>query len=616
MSKWFKRDQPTSHDSDGPVLLPAPVTVVEVGHERSAVMNQLSRRVDWVPTYLVELAKSSAISGTASQVVEQLRSSGLEEEYPGAFAHAVENMCRHQLLVEDVVLSEMLHAELDGALERRERPIDASVWCTRNRPQELLRSIASQYKAQRETGRGVTEYWCFDDEDGDVVRTAVDAERQRSRHSVLPSLRLVARTEKAKLVDALCQSCGPSLRRIVNFGLLASDSGWGSSLGANRNSSLVFMAGRRFSALDDDMTCRGFSDDSFDGIAVDGTVEPVRRLGDETGRPSSASCSPSGHIDPVALHQQLLGVTAQEVLSRHSKKQLLRVSRSLVTALAANAKIVMSSIGYYGMIASHPAEILAIHERYQTDFSVGASEYRRVRQAHEITEYVPHRTITNNSRIVACAFALDQTELMPPFAPLGRRQDAVFSMLVTGLWKDRLIGHIPAAMEHKASVERSVVAESITEVAYSANDMLMMVIRLFEPNKVIGARAEQMMRLGRFLIALCDEETNGRSMVVEAFRAGFRQHLANLISSRNRFRDSPDDWLRDVDARIVSLETVLSADRIIPPIEYTSAIGTIDWIPRFRQYVRDYGELVYHWPEIWEAARELREAGKLDFSVI
>ena len=76
-----------------------------------------------------------------------------------------------------------------------------------------------------------------------------------------------------------------------------------------------------------------------------------------------------------------------------------------------------------------------------------------------------------------------------------------------------------------------------------------------------------------------------------------------------RHRRAPAYWARDVEEAASRLREALPAPGLGLPSDLVAAFGDEQGREANRRMVRRYGELLRAWPDLWEAARELRQRG-------
>jgi hypothetical protein len=101
--------------------------------------------------------------------------------------------------------------------------------------------------------------------------------------------------------------------------------------------------------------------------------------------------------------------------------------------------------------------------------------------------------------------------------------------------------------------------------------------------------------------------------VEEFLRIGRWQRMTEWISRLENtltiHDESPDSWKDDVEQCInAARESVLQDD--IAPVDLARECGEGQALAIMQRLAYRFGELVEHWPDIWQAARNLRENGR------
>jgi hypothetical protein len=85
--------------------------------------------------------------------------------------------------------------------------------------------------------------------------------------------------------------------------------------------------------------------------------------------------------------------------------------------------------------------------------------------------------------------------------------------------------------------------------------------------------------------------------------------VAILEGVLRRYRRAPSYWARDVEEAIKRLRDALPRPTLGRPADLVATFGDERGREANRRMVRRYGEVLRCWPDLWEAARDLRQRG-------
>ncbi|TVR05716.1 MAG: hypothetical protein EA403_01765 [Spirochaetaceae bacterium] len=425
-------------------------------------------------------------------------------------------------------------------------------------------------------------------------------------------------------VSALCSvirvSTHSRVRSFLSFAL-GPDSTLGPATGANRNRCLLSTAGNRILSLDDDVHLSDINDAlaaaaesiSLSAVATH-SIEVMGHPSAENGLMGASGAGVLQSIDSVVGH------SPQQVLAQSEHIDLsLLTSDMLGRLLDMDARISLLQFSLVGDHGSEHSRFLLGDPGVAESVRSNPAAYSAAKGTRLYSRHLARNVITTSDTWMAYAGGIDNSRLCPPFFPFGRRQDLLFSTMQAGHDRPHLRFHSRLQVVHSPDPPRVAVPESLCRVEYGVCDLVRLIARSRVPIAENLAESEHLRLMGNHLLATGE-------LSVRAFRVAIRElllsdverQLADAHANLARGANFCDEWHRDVEALIANLEAEFASETITPPIEYRRAGFTTEaaFLSEFQRHLQLYGELVYHWPEIWEAARELREAGKLDFSVI
>lgn len=214
-------------------------------------------------------------------------------------------------------------------------------------------------------------------------------------------------------------------------------------------------------------------------------------------------------------------------------------------------------------------------------------------------------TIAHNSGFMATAIGLDNRELLPPFLPVGRNQDGVFGALIDGISPAAFVAHLPVAVFHDPQKDRAYLAIP----PFRISELIIYMIGTLpkRPKSDFRIYLQQLGREMKEISALRDSDFY--QVLFEAVRiveSGRLRHLEKIIMD---FPDCPPAWIEQLQQMHQLCAGRLMDPDIHIPSEFRR-MGDSDSAQKLtRELVRKAGMLFLAWPEIVEAAKELKARG-------
>jgi hypothetical protein len=429
-----------------------------------------------------------------------------------------------------------------------------------------------------------------------------------ARHGV--SIAFAGPEEKARFAAALSARAGVS-PEIVSFALLGDDR-FPLSAGANRNALLLHAAGDLTLQVDDDTRCRLTGPpDPLPGLAVTSLDDPGELW------PLSPNAAPPPLLDRafIALHEDLLGRAAGDAVAALPGGLDLACAGSMLFRRleARGGRVLVTQTGLRGDSGTGSmAHLFALEGRSRDRLLVDEATYRRALLTRRVLRLSPRHAIGDGAACTAAGLGLDARALLPPFCPVQRNQDGLFGAVLRRCYHDALLGFLPWALDHDPPEARETdLTTAWSSVgALGANDLLrqLVVASRVEPDRAdpgnsVRALGEVLVRWGE--LPLADLEDRVRAQVLR----GRSLDLSILDHSLHRHGRAPSFWARDAERAFEILAASVSRAEAAHPADLVAALGETTGRERFRDLVRRYGELLRAWPDLWEAARELRAEG-------
>ena len=347
-------------------------------------------------------------------------------------------------------------------------------------------------------------------------------------------------------------------------------------VGTNRNATLLATAGELAIMSDDDIYARPgrirqetHSEPQYSSSAFPGQVLtfPDRNSLLEAVQPVT--------LDIVGAHLALLGCSFSE-------------------------NVVVTTTGSYGDAGTGSARsFLVLDDERRWAYYADQETYEKLKLSRE-TVRIPDRTYFGPGRhLMAMNIGVDNNDVRPPFFPVGRGSDTLFSLLARILHPGSLTGFLDFGLLHQPDERRVNSLEELVQMRPSVADLVTALLITLVPDKDMAEPETRYQVLGRRLVNLASSPLSDLALFVHAGWSKavvkYVEHLEGLI---DRYNGEPEYWRRDVELHLDRLREALR--------EPTSIFGEkgCGLSPeKFAEQTKLFGRLLMCWPELWEWAR-------------
>jgi hypothetical protein len=458
---------------------------------------------------------------------------------------------------------------------------------TRDRTDALERCLTGFLDNGRRHGR-THDYVVVDDSPSPEVRGRNRALLQSLRRRYGAELSYAGPEEKARFAAALVRAGLPA--DAVAFALLNPED-CPVTTGGSRNALLLHGVGDLLLQTDDDTLCRYVPvPGALPGLARSPRFDPTEFWFFAEGEalpPATAD-----EEDGLAVHEQLLGTDVAGAPS----------GRVLLTAAGL--------VGDAGM--GSPVYLLALEGSSRERLLRDERAYRHALTHRRVLRAAPGATVCAGAFCMAPNLGLDHRRMLPPFLPVQRNQDGVFGALVRACFPGGLFGFLPWAVLHLPPAPRPWSADDLGERAACLRTG--QIVQALVGACASGAgRADARDNLRALGTALTELGALRLADFEDVVRRVLRRHLdrlaAGLEGRLQQFGGSPDYWADDVRCVVGALRQALGNENTFGAVDLQEAFGVAEARPRLRRLVGRFGGLLRAWPDMVEAARQLRAAG-------
>ncbi len=516
------------------------------------------------------------------------------------------------LLISEAALLELLK-DAPRAQDSPEGITSVAV-ITRNRIDTLQRSLESHIENSKRYGR-TNDFVVMDD--SELASTRNDTRQMlstlKARYDV--KISYAGLDEKQQFAEALIgdYDLPPDT---VKFALLDTEQ-CGCSIGANRNALLLHSAGDKIFSADDDIVGRIVASPvANEGLSLNSSGNFMQFW----FFPDRDSTLQSEFIDRDLLksHEQLLGKKLANCIFELGDRlppSFDKVSSRQIKSIQSGSGRVLATlngtVGDSGIIA--PVHYLTLDDDSRERLLQSESAYQSAITSREILRVADQFYISDKGWFAAGALGLDNRDLLPPFMPVQRSEDDIFGFTVRACFSEGYFGYLPEAILHSPSEHRVHPPDSIYDFASGVrlHNILIACIASFNMWPTMMNPTERLRALGKHLLGL-------GSMTLRDFEEFVRinllrmqtDYISFLVTHLEAYEGEPDFWASDVEQFIDTLQNSLADQDYLVPRDLLENRSAEEARKLSQRLVSKFGELLYWWPEIVNAAKTLRAKGQ------
>ena len=208
-------------------------------------------------------------------------------------------------------------------------------------------------------------------------------------------------------------------------------------------------------------------------------------------------------------------------------------------------------------------------------------------------------------------YSTDNRRIPPPCLPLGRREDTNFGILLNRCFEYGLTMHIPYALFHNPAEKLSFSESSFKDVSLDTGVYSTLLIRKMTSEFLNPPGENRLKETGKRFQEFGNLNISDFEEQLKLIQLGY---IKSLITHINYLFDlherSPEWWIKDMlNYKELLIQEALS-DLSVIPAELRKMENKKKALTLFQHYIKKCGEMLYWWPEIWEAARQLNMEGQ------
>ncbi len=598
--------------NDKDEYIATPSISYSAGRESDFVYTHRDSSVEPLPKHLSALLEKIAKLRTVDEHIELLQNEGWSGEDKAEIREGIVELWRRGFLHSRSEIIEGMR-ENDGFGDH-EGAIRRIGWITRDRTNSLLRSLESAVVMSEKLGRPIAFTIIDDSSSAETSKQLQIRLKEIVRDKSLQVL-YAGDEERRQFALELARYVGPNelIQDAIHFAL-HNEEGMEFAPGVNRNALLISTIGEMFIHADDDTIFQfSIQENTLDELEISSVFDPTDKYfyGDREELLANISTET---LDCIAYHEKLLGKRVGECLPESDGllhlEEIGRLLAFILQGGGGQVRATMTGIcGDSGL--RQPGMLLYLTGEVRERVMSNESLYREALLTREVDRKAQRFTISEGSFFMMPNIGLDNREILPPFFPTSRNSDGLFGATLRSCLNEALIGYLPIGVYHDPPGSRHFAAEELTQISNNMADLVILLVLSFRYSHEIKNINDRFRSLGDYLKRVGSLEEKAFTEFVKTRRlTETSQNIQHLYLLLETYSGSPDFWCDDVLNRIETLRTYAQSEYIdIPTVLFT------DREPKearalCRRLIRQFGELLYWWPEIIEAAKELQDSGK------
>ncbi len=492
-------------------------------------------------------------------------------------------------------------------VEEAPPPISAMALPTRNRTEGLERSVDSYAACSREHGREI-QFFIADQSDHDKTRQANLHILSQAKKKFGCEIFYGAAQEKEALARDLAKHTGHPFD-LVSFAVLNVEN-CPKAYGANRNALLLSTVGQLIIQADDDSECKiAPSPELKENLTFTSEYSPMHLY---FPSPSELETKTSDFTtgDVFAVHEQLLGKSIGTCIADYSAVELNDANSDFYTR-SQPCRVSVTSLGTAGESTIGTSFwFLTVEGDARARLLRSESDYRHAMANHDVLRFATNPSISNGTFCCGMNLGLDNRHLLPPFTPVQRNEDSVFGDLVN-ICNSGYFGFLPWLILHNRPSRnystddlRQFVARTQTGIIFET------IVRESKSQLTYADSGKNLVSVGKVLVEwgsapLADFEEMVRLMLV---RRASRQ-IAHLELFLKKYSGAPRFWADDINLCLSTLKQSIADKEFFVASDLSVQFGE-EYARQLQQrLVRKFGELLQIWPDLVDAANQLRKSG-------
>ncbi|MGA2641483.1 MAG: hypothetical protein ABSG21_11360 [Spirochaetia bacterium] len=492
-------------------------------------------------------------------------------------------------------------------------PISSFVWCTRDRPSVLARSLESFLSKGLES-RSPRIIVCDDSTDPEAVRKTAEAVKNAAPQSMIPAERRfhVTMEQKRRIIASLSELGAPQgiSPEVVGF-ILENQFRLPLSEGANRNFALLLTAGEVCLSTDDDTLALAAYGDTPKGLELSSAAIPTVMdffASDE----QCLAAVPAKDCSIMAEHERFLGKGVGDIVRGSGGSDIVLSSCTSHLAhdlVSSDGGVVLTSAGALGDSGfGNPRMIFHLDGKQRERYVQDTDAYEALRLSRVVFRRAECPVITNSPWLMALNYGVDNRDFVPPTFPFGRNSDGLLGVLLRACRPSDFFLHLPFGIRHIPPEPRSFSESDLHAFVPRICDFMIHAAEAARMNPLVRASADRVSTLASYYRALGSLSLRAFDDATRSIWMSFAEgYISNMEMQLNEHGHAPEPWAADVEQHLDFIQGFLRAPGPLLPHEIAaaqnSAATSDEQLELFRKSVRLFGEALDAWPTLREIAQ-------------
>ncbi len=398
--------------------------------------------------------------------------------------------------------------------------------------------------------------------------------------SGIMSLNYFGKEEKQQYLNDLLSDSGPDVRHAAMFALFGCKDYGLFSPGGNRNSGLLYHVGKICLSIDDD-------------------VMPIAsRLKEKFDRKAEQSLENSSL--PLLFLPAGNAKRLEKLLTSSSGDQFRELAEGFKRVLGGeeDGRIAMAGIRG-GRWYSNPWSYVDIDPSWARILWANKKEFQAARFNPYALLLAPKEAESSLAYFVTTCYGWKGTAILPPFFPLLRGDDAAWAQLVRICYPGTPVSHLPFCVDHLHNNRLEFSDADFNRNQHTLTAFITQYLEYISPDFIPMEPADCLVGIGQRLVDLSGLASDSLSEFIISLNLKFAGYRIQYLTEKKTYSGGSRLWLNNLQEYIQQLK-VQAAESWIPRDFLEKDVNKAE--AHFREYLRNIGELLLAWPEIWHKA--------------
>lgn len=477
---------------------------------------------------------------------------------------------------------------------------------TCDRPEAVKRLLASMATSASPT---LPEGYTLIDDSRNLEHAAANKAAVEAHNASAPfSVNYFGPEEREGLINQLIVSL-PKHEASIRF--LLDRAHWGNlpTYGIARTLSLLLGIDKRAVVFDDDVLCQAIRCPLPGGQVQFGSLSGRQTLFYGSADEMAEAAKPL-RDSPIALMSRQLGQALPAGLKSllHSElpeSALAGANGSFVRSLSDQSRIIQTQCSTWGDPGTGNPHWIVDLDSDSIDRLLDRSEgIAQVLDARSVWLGYNAPTLTKHG-VMSQVSGYDATQLLPPYLPAFRGEDALFSFMLTAIHPDSLVLNHHWAIPHQPidSRQRQSLKDPI-----AAQGGLGLLTRWIGDQVDVFEKMASEARLSRFASSMRSLAQHDDDELLNFGRVGLAQwHAAQVDAYRRQLtqaaKHQSQNWERYLERGYSEAQTALTSEPSLEDLFGMPVGDGASTLAYLRQGLLDFADALEAWPAIWQAAK-------------